>query len=337
LIFQKFFIGSKFFRFFTREVGEDLEESVYNNDQDLESDSEVLDYIFDFPAYEDFQSNSNFFDQGYFDFDELGFLENNHYFDFWHHTSISSDSDLPAKPNIEFFAENYYEQENDLTFQLFCIWTSPVLFDFLDFNTSSPVYEYKDSYDANKLAIWHSYQVKNNFQKLPEALKYLPIPASTLPFNFEQWQKSTKALSTVFFTPQEIKSFKFKFETFNDLDLVWSRVDYELERNPKKFYDFLSNTKNSFIFDDFFSEKKSSKNLFYSFYTIFKSTSFTESNSNFVRYLHNYFSGYADLSSFQTNTFYRSRNPFTNVFIINYFYYLANNNNKDFIRKFWLL
>ncbi|NJS16795.1 MAG: hypothetical protein HC787_07825 [Nostocaceae cyanobacterium CSU_2_110] len=151
LTFQKFFIGSKFFRFFTREVGEDLEESVYNNDQDLESDSEVLDYIFDFPAYEDFQSNSNSFDQGYFDLDDFGLLENNHYFDFWHHTSVSDDSDLPAKPNIEFFAENYYEQENDLTFQLFCIWTSPVLFDFLDFNTSSPVYEYKDSYDVNNL------------------------------------------------------------------------------------------------------------------------------------------------------------------------------------------
>ncbi|NJS16794.1 MAG: hypothetical protein HC787_07820 [Nostocaceae cyanobacterium CSU_2_110] len=50
-----------------------------------------------------------------------------------------------------------------------------------------------------KLSIWHSYQIKNNFHKLPEALKYLPIPTSTLPINFDQWQKSTKALSNVFF------------------------------------------------------------------------------------------------------------------------------------------
>lgn len=393
--FRKFFIASKFFRFFTREIGEDLEETPYNNDQDFEDDY-VSDYLSDFPAYEDFQSVSDRPDHGYFNnLEELDF--NSHYYDYWY-ASYSSLPDLfPAKPNLEFFAENYFEQENDLFFQLFCIWTSPTLFDFKDYSSTIPPYYKKDTYDLSamnprswypleltqdndyeedqieyhmdsgpdelevsentsiyiipfdsdrarlsnyarlyqkKLTRWHSYQIKNNFSKIPESLKYLPIPVASLPNSLDHWRDATRAVSKFFFTPAQHKKFGFKFETFSELELVWSRISYEVDRNPRKLYDFLSDSKNSNIFDtlDF---SASNKKKFFSIWGAFGSK--PVDTSNFIRYLNDYFSGYVDLSEIHKNKHYYSRNIAHNIFVINFLNYVATVDHKNFVNKFILL
>ena len=389
--FRKFFVGSKFFRLFTREIGEDLEESPYNNDQDLEDDY-ITDYLSDFPSYEDFQSVTDRPDQGYFDsLEEPDFTS--HYYDYWHPRTFVGDQ-RPAKPNLEFFAENYFEQENDLFFQLFCIWTSPTLFDFKDYSSTIPPYYKKDTYDMTsmnprswypleltqdndyeedqleyhvdagpdelevsestsmhiipfdsdrarlskftkfyqkKLAVWHSYQIRNNFSKIPDSLKYLPIPRENLPNSIEHWAAATKSVSQFFFTPSQHKKLGFKFDTFPEIELVWSRISYELERNPRKLYDFLSNSKNSQIFDSlqFSSSKKSS------FFRIFEPKA--PETSNFIRYLHDYFSGYSDLSQMQKNKHFYSRNVHHNLFVINFLNYVARSDHKNFVSKFFLL
>jgi hypothetical protein len=391
--FRKFFIGSKFFRFFTREIGEDLEETPYNNDQDFEDDY-VSDYLSDFPAYEDFQSTSNSIDIGYRDeFDDVEFSQN-HYYDYWYDHKTLNYNFLPTKPNLEFFAENYFEEENSLAFQLFCIWSSPTLFDFSDYSTLVPPYSKKDTYDITalkprswypleltqnhdpeedqveyhmdsgpdelevsentprhiipfdsdrarlnkfvrvyqkKLSTWHSYQIKNNFSKIPDALKYLPIPTSNLPTSLEHWKKATQAVSEFFFTQKQAKVFGFKFETFQELEIVWSRISYEIERNPRKFYDFLSNNSENLKIFDNFTFAQSSKN--FKKFRLFE----PPQNSNFIRYLNDYFLGYAGLKQMSQNKHYSSRNFHHNLFVINYLNFMANSDYKNFVSKFWLL
>jgi hypothetical protein len=395
--FRKFFIGSKFFRFFTREIGEDLEETPYNNSQDLEVD-EISDYLSDFPAYQDFQSSFSTYEQGYEDSNLQNYIEDAHYYDFWispKHTDLNS---LPAKPNIEFFAENYFEEENDLSFQLFCIWTSPTLFDFRDYSTSTSPYFYKDKMDTTavkprdwypleltqpddyeedhleyymdsghdesevsetssiiiipfdsdrsrlskfvkayqkKLSHWHSFQINNNFSRIPSSLRYLPIPDASMPKTLDHWKVATKEVSKFFFNGDQHRLYGFKFDSYQDLELVWSRVSYEIDRNPRKFYDFLMDNKKSDVFDKLFFEKPTRRPIFFNF-SIFNSL-IPKFDKNFIRYMHDYFSGYTTLDQYSSNVFYSSRSYSTNIFFISYLLYIANTDYKTFSKKFWLL
>ena len=388
--FRKFFIGSKFFRLFTREIGEDLEETPYNNDQDLEDDY-ISDYLSDFPAYEDFQSISDRPDQGYFD---SHFAD--HYYDYWYPVSSTNYDFYPAKPNLEFFAENYFEQENDLFFQLFCIWTSPTLFDFKDYSSTIPPYFKKDTYDMTsinprswypleltqdnnyeedqveyhtdagpdemevsestashiipfdsdrarlskfakfyqkKLTRWHSYQIKNNFSRIPDSLKYLPIPKPSMPVSVEHWKQATQSVSKFFFTNSQSRKLGLKFDTIQELEVVWSRIAYEVDRNPRKFYDFLSDSKESKIFDSFVFHAKSPQR--FTFSKFFKPR--VTETANFIRYLHDYFSGYAGVIEIKNNKHFYSRNVYHNLFVTSYLNFLAASDHKNFINKFVIL
>lgn len=401
-IFRKFFIGAKFFRFFTREIGEDLEDTPYNNPEQFRDD--LSDYLSDFPAYEDMQKSFTGYQQGYADVMDSNEDYVAHYFDYWYSPHIEHENELPMKPNLEFFAETYFEAENDLFSQLFCIWISPILFDFKETLTTPPPYSEKDVYDSvdniiatpgdwfplelsipdddeeekpefethtgtdvievtaesnfilpfdsdrirlikfakkykKKLDRWHTYQINNNFYKIPDALRYLPVSNLNLPKNFSDWQVATKEVSNFFFSTKQKKKYRFTFNNYQDLEKVWSRIGYELDRNPKKIYDFLDDPRISKVFDKFsFVEppKKSYINFFSNNFIIFR-TNRHEPDISFCKYICDYFSGRADISHIEKNRNFSTRNPQTVFFVVSYMHKIANYDHQTFIKKYWVI
>jgi hypothetical protein len=413
-LFKKFYIGAKFFRFFTREIGEDLEDTPFNGILDLDDDTQ--DYLSDFPAYSDFHSSFFEYEQGYNDFDDEFYGSSLHYYDYFFPSNVAkldqSDSNYPALSNLEFFAEDYYEEENNLYFQLFTIWTSPALYDFFDTFPETFPYQAKDYHDASwnrgkpnfnqwypleliqnedydeehfefyagsgdldygdklvsettafsivpfdtdrarlsafvnkyyrKLNKWHSYQVNNNFIKLPQALKHLPVPRENLPVTLADWKKATKAVTEALFTKSQNKRFAFKIDTLDDMQRVWGRISYELERNPQKLYEFLTNKKFDGALDSLNFDRPVKKNSPFldSLKSIFKPKDpALDKDVAFVKFVNDYFAGYSstNILTDPRNVPYKLENQLQKTVLLFYLISVAKNDHKRFIEKFFLL
>lgn len=396
-IFKKFFIASKFFRFFTREVAEDLEETPFNIADDLEDDY-VTDYLNDNAAYFDFQEKVTY-DSGYVD-DEDGEIEdgyNAHYFDYWVPKSGRAAQEAPFTPTLEFFSEDYLVSESDWIFQLAAIWINPTLAE-LNNNASEPLpYEVKDSIDDSfikpgdwfpnetaqsgdyeedhleyylessydeselsetfsmlpvpfdpdraklinfaklynkKLSTWHSYQVNNNFTKLPAVLKLTSFSSQHQPVTFGDWKKATKVASEIFLPKREFRqlSTDSNFDSFSKINLIWERISYEIEKNPKKLYKFLDQKSpeidvfRKLFFKDTSTFSKESK--FY--FNFFKS----QSNPGFVEFLGDYFFSRAGVSVFQKNSAFRLSSRYDILYSFYLFQLFANKDFPRFYAKF---
>ena len=398
--FKNFFIASKFQRFFTREIGEDFEESAYN-DMKFE-DNYLLDTFEDFSAYYDFQYGSHDeYDDGYREEDNDWTTANvDHYFDYWLPQSMETGVNKIQPPTLEFFSEDNLSHEEHLFSKVMYLWFAslispddflePVAYEkdfwdatyshasglstsghwfpqdvmnhletnedeieFSDINTyetssymhqiaAIPIPEDVDrqrfnhfvSVYSNKLDRWHAYQVSNNFYKIPDALKSVPIPSSHLPVSIEDWSKATLAVSKVFLPKKEHSDFSKKFSkkkiTVPDIETVWSRVSYEIEKNPQKLYDFLLDRNDQFdAFSDIIFPKKSS---FFNKFNFFKEyipflTGNTKNSGNLLQFFSDYFSvnNISDRSVLSKNLDYRFG---SSKFDVLYGYYFLNSRAK---------
>lgn len=387
-IFKKFFIGAKFFRFFTRDVGEDLEETPFNIADDLEDDY-VVDYLNNSAAYFDFQTVSEY-DGAYNDDEDDTQIDgfNTHYFDYWLPTATRSIEQAPLKPNFEFYADDNLSAENDWFFQIFAIWLNPTLAELSNNATEPLPYEIKDavddfsmhpgdwfpnevsqseeyeedhleyymdsSYDqaelsetfsmlpvpfdsdrsklinftklySKKLKKWHSYQITNNFIKLPDVLKLNGFSAVHKPVNFGDWKKATLVASEFFIPKRELKKFKLMLEAggVTQINLVWERIAYELEKNPKKIYGFLDQKSEDMdIFKSLFF--KTNQPTSSSFYQFFKKSSF---EPKFIEFLGDYFMSKTSASVLEQNPNFKLTSRYD---ILYAFYLFKTFADKDF-------
>lgn len=398
-VFKKYFIGAKFFRFFTREVGEDLEETPLNMADDLE-DEYVADYLNSNPAYFDFQEKF-IYDSHYSD-DEDGFeLDgyNAHYFDYWLPTDNRFSQEAPFEPTLEFCAEEYLSSENEWFFQLVSIWINPTLAELSTNATETLPYEIKDSiddflikpgdwfpnetaqsgdydedhleyylessydqselsetssmlpipFDADraklinftkiynkKLKIWHSYQVNNNFVKVPAVLKLTNIPAQHRPTTLADWRKATLVASEFFLSKQEFKQVANSSKTNNvlQINLVWERIAYEIEKNPRKLYAFLEQKSSDFdVFKNLFFKdvSKSSGNDIYSKFTFFNKSS--SGSSNLIEFLGDYFLSQAGIDVFKNNSNFKISTRYDILYSFYLFQLFASKDFSKFYSK----
>ncbi len=151
-IYKSFFIGSKFFRFFTRELGEDLEETPPIADFTDYEEEELEDYINNNPAYFDMQGNS-VYDEGYEDDLYKNADESTHYFDYWI-PPLTSNKSYDAKPNVEIFADDFFERESNLFEQLFMAWYYPSFTEH-DSDAALPPYDEEVDHEGTFHAIDH--------------------------------------------------------------------------------------------------------------------------------------------------------------------------------------
>jgi hypothetical protein len=394
-VFKKFFIGSKFFRFFTREIGEDLEETPFNMYDDLESDF-VTDYLNGDPAYSDFYQNGDY-DDAYSDDEDDSELDgfNTHYFDYWLPSSARAAQEAPMMPNLEFYAQDDFSDENQWLFQIFAIWTNPTLAE-LSTNATDPLpYEVKDvidnaaikpgdwfpnevsqseeyeedhleyylesSYDeselsetlsmlpvpfdsdraklinfsrtySRKLATWHSYQVANNFAKLPHVLKFAKVPQHHSPISFSDWKKATLMASEFFLSKSEHRKLAKAPHSLDiaKMSLVWGRVAYEMDKNPKKLYSFLDQKSEEVdVFKNLFFKKDSVRtHNFMVFPKVFMPTEPT-----FIEFLGDYFSFQVDSAIMTRNSGYQVGSRYDILYAFYLFQFFANRDFQKFYFK----
>jgi hypothetical protein len=405
--FKNFFIANKFQRFFTREIGEDFEESAYN-DINFE-DSHLFDTFEDFSAYYDFQFGGyDEYDNGYREEDNDWTIANvDHYFDYWLPHSVESKINSIQQPSLEFFSEDNLSYEERFFSKVIYLWygslISPDDFmeplpyekDFWDFSyaqksnlshsghwfpqdilnhleTNEDEIEFSDintyektsymhqiatipipedadrqrfnhfiSVYSNKLDRWHSYQVANNFYKIPDALKSVPIPSSHLPVSIEDWSKATLAVSKLFLPKKEHSNYSKKFNNrkinFSDIETVWSRVSYEIDKNPQKLYDFLLDHSQQFdVFKDVVFPKKFA---FFNKFNFFERY-FNSQQVNLLQFFSDYFSinNVTDQSVLSKNLGYRfGKNKLDVLYGYYFFISRANYDFDGFYKKLLVL
>jgi hypothetical protein len=330
----------------------------------------------------------------------------NHYYDYWIDSAFNSTRNFNfEKPQLEFFADDFYSEKYHLPITNIISWINPSLLSVRSNFTNSLPYEGKDYYDLsnnnlnnfgvtkgdwfpfdityqfendedsiefsnleefdhvsyisdlpamilprdsdrhklskfitvykNNLETWHSYQINKNFYKLPANLKANISSISHHPFTRIDWISATRAVSKIFLPTKEFQIFSTNSNTkfsIDQIDKIWERVAYEIEKNPRKLYDFL--TDNSFkidIFKDtFFGSKKS----------IFKYINFfNKSSSNFLIFLDDYFASYTSIveySNLNKNYSFNS-NKFDVLYSFSYLKSRAEYDFSNFYSKFIIL
>lgn len=403
--FKKFFIGSKFFRFFTREVGEDLEETPFNSGFNIEEDY-VVDYLNINSAYYDFQRHIEY-DEGYRDYDESTYLEQeySHHFDYWFSNEKKLVEQAPIKPTLEFFSEDFSVSENEWIFQIISIWVNPSLAE-LSTNATEPLpYEVKDtvddfvlspydwfpnevsqsedyeedhleyymesSYDESelsetfsmlpvpfdtdraklinftkiykkKLQIWHSYQVNNNFIKLPEVLRGSSIEPAHSPDSFNDWKQATLVAAEFFLPKKEFKQYSKLIvgtSSLSHINSIWDRVSYEIEKNPKKIYAFLDQKSEQLdVFKNLFFKKNVKTN-----FSIFKSVKIyffdkvRTGNSDWLEFLGDYFLGLTGTDPISKNSNFKVMGRYNILCTFRLIKIFADKDFKNFYSRFSVL